>query len=414
MIFNYLKITFSVLKRNRFYSFIVFFGICFTLTIIVLLSSIFSQLFGAGYPEGDINKKLYVLTILEIDKETNLSRTGGFSPYFANNFLKEMKTPDKVSIVSGGNVSNTYLNNKKIKYTYKYTDAEFWDINSFDFIEGRPFGVKDIADNRNLIVISDEFKEEYFGNVEKVVGKKVIINDLSYEVAGVVKESSNLREVVYANVYLPHDLNKNSQSNTDIVGNYRAIFMASDKSSTSLIKKEYSQILKNAAANAGAANKELISHADTFLEVYTRNTFGNIFNDSGTSKFYTILGILILIFLFLPALTLINLILTKMSERADEIAIRKSVGASSLQIFFQFIVENIMINLLGAIFALLLSFVLIKVIDAYFFEKINLTLNWFVLLVTLILSLVFSLISGAYPAYRLSKMEPIGILKSNS
>jgi putative ABC transport system permease protein len=65
--------------------------------------------------------------------------SGSLSFYFLNKYASTLKTPAKVSVFSGANSTNTYVNNKKITVNYKYTDANYWDILEYDFIEGKAF-----------------------------------------------------------------------------------------------------------------------------------------------------------------------------------------------------------------------------------------------------------------------------------
>ena len=76
----------------------------------------------------------FILITWREGKEFNDFRCLSF--YFLNHFAKSLKTPIKVSISSGPMGTNTYINNKKIAVNYKYTNADFWEILDYDFLEG--------------------------------------------------------------------------------------------------------------------------------------------------------------------------------------------------------------------------------------------------------------------------------------
>ena len=117
----------------------------------------------------------------------------------------------------------------------------------------------------------------------------------------------------------------------------------------------------------------------------------------------------------LPALNLVNINISRIMERASEIGIRKAFGASSSTLTVQFIVENIILTIIGGVLALIFSALLIAYINrvgiganAY----LTLQINWTVAIVAFILSLIFGLLSGVYPAWRMAKMSVVSALKA--
>ncbi len=92
-----------------------------------------------------------------------------------------------MAISSNFNSTNTYVNNKKIAINYKYTNADFWDVLDYDFLEGKSFTKQQIDNGERVAVISAEIKKEYFGDVASVVGKYIEADNVQYRVSGVVK-----------------------------------------------------------------------------------------------------------------------------------------------------------------------------------------------------------------------------------
>jgi putative ABC transport system permease protein len=75
-----------------------------------------------------------------------------------------MKTPVKLAISSGFSSTNTYVNNRKIVINYKYTNADFWEVLDFDFVEGKAISKQQIDNAERVTVISEDMKKEYFGD----------------------------------------------------------------------------------------------------------------------------------------------------------------------------------------------------------------------------------------------------------
>ena len=148
------------------------------------------------------------------------------------------------------------------------------------------------------------------------------------------------------------------------------------------------------------------------MESFTRDLLGDG-NDSGVSKLYIILGILLLIFMLLPTLNLVNINISRIMERFSEIGVRKAFGASSMTLVGQFIIENIILTVLGGIVSIILAFFILQLVNGSgFLPDTVLHMNFTVLLYSLLASLVFGFLSGVYPAWRMSRMSVVMALKA--
>jgi len=119
-----------------------------------------------------------------------------------------------------------------------------------------------------------------------------------------------------------------------------------------------------------------------------------------------------LLFMLLPAVNLINLNTSRILERAPEIGVRKAFGASSRTLVGQFIVENLVLTLVGAAIGAIAAAVLLAAINnSGVIPYAHLTLNYRILGWGVLLAVVFGLLSGVYPAWRMSRLHPVEALK---
>jgi len=88
-----------------------------------------------------------------------------------DHYVNTLKTPEKVAISSLFAPVNTYVNNKKLVINIKYTNEAWWDVLQFKFIEGKPYTQQQIDNGEHVAVISEDLKNDYFGDVPDVVGK---------------------------------------------------------------------------------------------------------------------------------------------------------------------------------------------------------------------------------------------------
>jgi putative ABC transport system permease protein len=114
----------------------------------------------------------------------------------------------------------------------------------------------------------------------------------------------------------------------------------------------------------------------------------------------------------LPTINLVNLNTSRILERASEIGVRKAFGASSATLVGQFLVENLVLTLVGGLLGFVLAVLLMDlVIVSDLLRYAQLQVNFRVFAIALLLIGFFGLISGAYPAWRMSRMQPVVALK---
>lgn len=410
MLKNYFKIAIAVLKRRKFFTFISLFGISFTLTILIVLTAFLDHLISPQYPDTKRNRSLYITASVRQDIKRQSFNKGPMSFYFLHKYVYSMKTPEKVAIASIFFSTNTYANNKKLVIDMKYTNAEFWEVQEFEFLEGRPYTAQEIANGDHVAVISEQTKRNYFGE-ESATGKYIEADNVQYRVTGVVKDVPITVFFSYGNMYLPYTLSKTERNNTGFGGSYMAILLARSKADLPKIQEEYQQVIARIPLKDLDFDK-FQSYADPYLASFTRILLGRDEN-SGVGTFILTISIFALFFMLLPTLNLININISRIMERSSEIGVRKAFGASSKTLVYQFIIENIILTLIGGILGIVFSVIILAIINnSQLLPFVYLTINFTVLTWALAVCLVFGLFSGVYPAWRMSRLQVVTALKA--
>ncbi len=415
MLTNYIKIAWKVLQRHPFYTFITLFGISLTLTVLMVLTSFVDHLIGSHYPETKRDRSLYIEKMALRDSSRSSQNTGPMSFKFLTQYVKSLKTPEKVTITSFFRTSNAYAGSQKIKLNTKYTDAEFWDIMEFTFLEGKPYNDQTIKNGENVAVITDDFRRQYFSDLtEPVVGKDIEVESIHYKVIGVVKGSPPTRFFSYADIYFPYTVPKSNYQENDIMGGYVAVILAKDKSDLKAIQDEFQDKVRRIPlpGNRNGFKYDVLEvKAAPFLESVL-----SIFMEGGPQLraiFFSVLAFLMLMLMGLPAINLVNINVSRILERSSEIGIRKAFGAPVRTLLLQFIVENIFITFIGGAIALVLSLITIYFINkSGWIAYADLTINLNVFVVSIGVCLLFGLLSGVAPALRMSKLSIVEALKS--
>lgn len=413
MLSNYIKIAWKVLLRHPFYTFITLFGITLTLTVLMVVTSFVDHLLGAHYPETNRDRSLYIATIMQTDSAHTTMSTGPASFDFLKKYAKSLKTAEQVAVMNNFGFSNAYVNGKRIKLNTKYTDAEFWSVMDFDFLEGKPYDDTNIRNADHVAVITDALRKQYFGSEnETVVGKTIDIENINYRVIGVVKGSPPTRIYTYSDVYFPYTAPKSNYQDKGLRGRYIAIVLAKSKADLPAVQAEFDNNIARIPKSEIPDNQRftvLTVKADTYFDHFI-NTFTRSAKDRVT--LYAILGLILLMIMGLPAVNLVNVNVSRILERASEIGVRKAFGAPSRALLWQFIIENVFITFIGGAFALVLTFIVIQFINSSgWIAYADLTINLPVFVISMLVCLVFGLLSGVLPAFRMSRLKIAEALK---
>ncbi|MDB5130072.1 ABC transporter permease [Mucilaginibacter sp.] len=412
MLKNYFKIALAVLKRRKFFTFISLFGISFTLTVLMVLTAFIDKVGNSNYPDKKRDRSLYILNMEMTGSKNGAMTKGPHSFYFLDHYAKSLKTPEKVAISSMFDFSSAYVNNKKVPINLKFTNADYWEVLDYDFLEGKPFSKQQVDNAEKVAVISEDTKKAYFGDALSVVGKYIEADNIKYRVSGVVKNVPITQMMMYGDMYLPYTVSKNDyKKDQGFNGNFSGILLAKSANDLPKMQKEYT----NMVSRIKIPDKEfdhLYSFADSYFTSLIRVILGDGPN-SGVSKLVIGLSIFVFLFMLLPTINLVNINITRIMERSSEIGVRKAFGASSQTLVYQFIVENIILTLLGGIIGVVLSVIVMQIINnSGLIANLNLSLNYVVLFCSLLACLVFGLLSGVYPAWRMSRLNVVNALKA--
>ena len=415
MLISYLKIAWKVLLRRKVFTAISLFGISFTLMILLVVYALFDYTVGPHRPELHVDRMLYV------NRMQLLYRGGGESNNavgyrFLNEHIRTLKTSEKVSLSEANySVAVAYVGQQVLKLDLKRTDGEFWQVLDFEFLEGRPYNPSEVRDAARLAVLNATTARRYFGTDRGVVGRTIEIDAVRYRVVGVVHDVAVARANSYAEVWTPVTTGPDDLRKPDLLGQYQAIILARQAADVPAIKAEVQQVAQHTPLPDPKQFKQLNMRAQTLLASYTARFDNNAAADGGVGRFAKVMLGLGLLFMLLPALNLVNINVSRTLERSGEIGVRKAFGATAGRLVGQFLVENIFLTLVGSVLGLALAAGALALLNSsHLFAYADYALNGRVFGVALGLALFFGVLSGAYPAYKMSKLQAVRALKGDT
>jgi len=231
---------------------------------------------------------------------------------------------------------------------------------------------------------------------------------------GVVENVPIVRTSSSADIWVPISSAKTSEYRRDWLGPFSVLILARSRADFPQIKAEVARRVKLAAKDIEdpKSYKRVNAGADTLFEKVSREMLSNGYERPETGRLRLILAVGALLFMLLPAVNLININLSRILDRASEIGVRRAFGASSGTLVVQFVVENVVLTLVGAVLgAVLAAFVLAALNASGLVAYSTFALNGRIFLAGLGLAVLFGLLSGVYPAWRMSRLHPVYALR---
>jgi putative ABC transport system permease protein len=409
MLSNYLKLAWKVLGRRKFFTFVSLFGIALTLMVLVVAVAVVDQIIGAQAPEVNQDRMLVVRHVRLSGKGTSSGANVG--PLVVSDYLRDLSGVEMIAYYNNG--GDVRSQGQGSVYNIKLTDGAYWRILRFDFLEGGPFDEDDVRSRRMVAVISRRSADRAFGP-GPALGKTLELEGQNFRVVGVVKDVPPLRKLGHADVWVPLTTEKGAAPRPELLGGGTAVLLMQSRAVIPAAKAAFRERIAHFQSPNPRRWTRMVAPLETRFESEAREVFGKEADDR--EDYSTALaGVLVLIaaaFMLLPALNLVNLNMSRILERAAEIGVRKSFGATGRTLVLQFLVENLVLTLLGAALGLVLAvFVLRNLGETDLLPHAQLQLNARVAAVVGLLTVLFGVVSGIYPAWRMSRLHPVQALK---
>lgn len=408
MITGSLKIAYKVALRRKFFTFISLFAICFTLVVLNVSTAMLDASFGPSAPETNGARTVGIFSARLRGERSTQSGLAGYG--LIDRYARDLPNVEELSIASSPSSSFSYPKGERMKIYARRTDGAYWRILDFRFLEGGPYSDADDRGGNLVAVINRSTRNRLFGD-GPAVGRTFDLDGRDFRVVGVVDDVPMLRLISFSEAWVPTGSERTDYFKKDLVGGFMGIILARDPSDFPAIRAEFASRIQHAEIPDPDQFDTIQSSVATLLEFGASEVLDAEDGRGNSTLFLTILGIAMVLFMLLPTINLTNINMSRILERAPEIGVRKAFGASSSTLVGQFVVENVAITLAGSVAAFAISQgVMTALSSSGLIPYLDLTLNYRIFAYGTLAALVFGLLSGAYPAWRMSRLDPVAAL----
>lgn len=434
MINNYFKVGVRNILKYKVFSFINVFGLAMAMSVCMLVITMLAD--QKRYDAFHVNRERIYRMNSSVTEGRNAYAT---SPYPLADALKsDYQIVDETTVLIPDVGGDATYGQRIIDMRGYFAAPSFFEVFSFELQEGDK---RTALTSPRSMVISTEMAKKLFGS-ENAIGKVIQFADRklpfpqrhdgvgaapvtwgNFTITGVIDESqykSHLRfDVLVSSSSLPALVSESKIADriNDWEGYFRCytfVMLKTGKSEedlqialNDLVSRKYAGIKSDVVKGFHLTPEKL---SDVPLDLK-----GNDTNDRLPEMGYFILSILAGIIMLSACLNYINLSIARALTRAKEIGIRKVTGAGRLSLIIQFICESVITSLLALVMAVLM---LMAIKPAFKSLWVNKFLNFelpelpSVYFAFIALAIITGIVAGWYPAFYISKYQPVKALKN--
>ncbi len=391
MLFQSLKMAWSSILSNKMRSFLTMLGIIIGVIALIVLVSVVDGATGEVTDAvSSLGTNLLTVQIVDDkDRAITLNELEGLRKY---EDLAEIApyTTDFVNIRCGS---------ENGRATVTGTTSGYTRIRNQELAYGRNIQGPDVDNHLNVAVINYALAQDImrYENVGEAVGKELYLKGVPYQVIGVFEQQDSDMEMFQVSAYtavIPYTSLIRISNSIGGINSFVVSAVSDDR-------------LSALEGQIGNWLDERLNHDE---DAYVLVNMSSIMSamDKIMNAMTVMLGGIAAISLLVGGIGIMNIMLVSVTERTREIGIRKAIGAGQGSILLQFLIEALMLSLLGCALGVLSSWGILRLIALV--SGYDFAMSPRIVTIATCFSLAIGMIFGIYPARKAAKKKPIDAL----
>ncbi|MGG0717689.1 ABC transporter permease [Robertmurraya massiliosenegalensis] len=381
-----IKMALKSIKNNKLRSFLTMLGIIIGVASVITLVGV-----GQGSSQsvtdeiGSLGTNLLTLSVTDTESvQIEVDDLG---------LIEELNAISEVAPVVSGRVLAKYDENAT-QVSITGTTSAYLSVRGLTLSQGRFISDMEQELRQKVVVLGSDTADTLFPRANPV-GESIKINGVSYKVIGVLESiGSSLGSSGDSVIFAPLSTTQRLIQDTTI----GTVYLNTENSdSVNFAKLQIQGVMTTLFPNL--SDSYSISSQEDLMETMS----------SVSDTMTLMLGGIASISLLVGGIGVMNIMLVSVSERTKEIGIRKAIGAKRKSILLQFLIEAVVLSMIGGLIGILLGIGISKLLEIFASMTISYSLN--VTLIAFLFSCAIGIIFGVFPANKASKLDPIQALR---
>ncbi len=286
----------------------------------------------------------------------------------------------------------------EIDATLVGSDPEFFTVRNTKITQGRNFEQKEIDSISNVAIIGPKIATLLYPN-QNPIDQLIKINQVSFRIIGVTEEKG-VEDGQDRDKFVTIPITTAQKKLLGIDYLFAIYAESTDENSLALAKEEIATVMRD--------QHDISDPSQDDFTIYDTKQALDILS-SITDILSILLAAIAAISLIVGGIGIMNIMLVTVKERTREIGLRKALGATRMDILFQFLIEAVILTVFGGIIGIAMGYLTVFLVNYFTSFRAEITIESIIL--ALSVSSIFGIVFGLYPANQASRLDPIESLR---